>query len=553
MQKRVIFSMTCGSLRTTGGATAALTLACLLAAPAQADPQLWSKTVSLTAAEVARFAPPPRDTANFEARMVDEVMAAANQARARQGLGPLSRDAALDAVAAGYSRKMMAEGFFDHVSPDGSTLKSRLGGHMQRLGRAAENLWTARGKIDWSPASVSQQTVENWLDSPGHRRNLLERDFVAAGVGVSQRGDAIYVTMLYGAAGGGAAGETLMAAAPQQAQPVVAPAGFGSSMEASALSAINAVRARNGLAALQVDQRLAGFARDRSREMGRAGRMDADGGLLGRASAATGARRVAATVWKGDNVAWSAENLAQTMLDTWAREPSNMQALLDGSYASVGLGVEVVDGGVRLAAIFTDGAGGFVGAPARTGQPATSFASAAPVHAPIQLAQAPVAPVYDLAFNGFSDLQTGSIGGLSLPTHQVASLPVYEPGDAGVRGSRGFVAAPVYDPAPVRVAAAPVYDPAPVQIAQAPRTSPTPRPAPFYEPVQIAQASPSVTTTTTTTTRVVTPVYDGSAVQIAVERRLEAPVSERRGWVTRRVTTVVASGDAGGGLIGFFN
>ncbi len=545
MQKRVIFSMTCGSLGMAGGATAALTLACLLTAPAQADPLLWSKTVSLTAAEAASFAPPPRDAANFEARMVEEVMAAANQARAQQGLGPLSRDAALDSIAAGYSRKMLAESFFGHVSPDGSTLKSRLGGHMQRLGRAAENLWTARGKIDWRPSGVSQQTVDNWLDSPGHRRNLLEGEFTTAGVGVAQRGETIYVTMLYGASGGGVAGETLMAAAPAPAP--VAPAGFGSSMEASALSAINAVRARNGLAALRVDQRLAGFARDRSREMGRAGHMNADGGLLGRASAATGARRVAATVWKGDNVAWSAENLAQTMLDTWAREPSNMQALLDGSYASVGLGVEVVEGGVRLAAIFTDAVGDFSGAPA------TGFAAAAPAYAPVQVAQAPVAPVYEAAFNGFSELQTGSIGGLAVPTQQTASLPVYERGDAGVGGSRGFVAAPVYDPAPVLLARAPTYDPAPTHLAQAPLSSPAPRPAPLYDPapVLLAQATPSVTTTTT---RVVTPVYDGSAVQIAVERRLEAPVAGgRSGWVTRSVTTVVAGEQVGGRLLSFLN
>ncbi len=537
MQKRVIFSMTCGSLRTTGGATAGLALAVLMAAPAQAEPQLWSKTISLTSAEAASFAPPPRDAANFEAQMIEEVMAAANRARARQGLGPLSRDHALDSVASAYSRKMLSESFFSHVSPDGSTLKSRLGGHMQRLGRAAENLWTARGKIDWRPSGVSQQTVDNWLDSPGHRRNLLDGEFVAAGVGVAQRGETIYVTMLYGAKGPSSSGESLMAAAPQR--PAAAPAGFGSSFEGAALAAINAARARNGLAALQADHRLVGLARDRSREMGRAGRMDADGGLLGRVGAATGARRVAATVWKGDNVSWSAEDLARTMLDSWAREPGNMRALSDPTYASVGLGVEVVDGGVRLAAIFTDGA--TVGAPADFGRPAANYA-AAPVY------EAP--PVYALA-QGASEIQTGSIVGLSVPTQQIASLPVYEPGDAGVGGSRGFVAAPVYDPAPVRLAASPVYDPAPVLVAQAPATSPAPRPAPIYEPMVVlaAQATPSPVSPTA---RTITPIYQGSPVQIAVERRLEAPVASGRGWVTRSVTTIVASGELGD-LAGLFN
>lgn len=550
MQKRVIFSTTCGSLKTSGAAAAVLTAACVLAAPVQAQ-QLWSKTFSMTAAEASNFAPPPRDAAVFEAEMAREVMAAANRARAQQGLGPLSGDPALDSVAAAYSRKMLGESFFGHVAPDGSNLKSRLGGHMQRLGRAAENLWTARGKIDWRPSGVSQQAVENWLDSPGHRRNLLEGEFVTAGVGVAQRGDAIYVTMLYGAAGSGASGSTLVASAGQApSAPGPAPMGFGSSFEASALSAINAARGRNGLAPLNADARLANLARARSQEMGRGGGLNADGGLLGQVGSSTGARRVAATVWRGDNVQWSPETLAQTMMDTWARDPSNMRALLDGAYGSVGLGVEVVDGGVRLAAIFTDGAasGGstLIGAPASFGASTSGYAAnqAAPLYAPapVQVAQA-AAPIYDVGLRA-ETLQTGSVGVFAAPTQQFASLPVYEPGDAGVNGSLGRAAAPVYEPAPVLIAhapiysptprAAPIYEPAPVQLAQAPVYEPA--------PVRVAQA----------------PVYEPAPVRVSVERRMEAPVAEsgsRGGWVTRRVvttTTVVADGGLGG-LFGVLN
>ncbi len=537
MQKRDILSMTCRSFRTTRGAMAALALAMVASASQAQAQQLWSKTISLTSAEASQYAPPPRDAAAFEAEMAREVLSASNQARARQGLSSLQTDPALDSIAAAYSRRMLNESFFGHVAPDGSNLNRRLANDMQRLGRAAENLWTARGKIDWRAPGVSQQTVENWLDSPGHRRNLLDGDFSTAGVGVAQRGDAIYVTMLYGApqtAGGSALVASLN-------RPASAPAGFGASFEASALRAINGVRARNGLSPLSADGRLVGIARARSQELGRNGGLSADGGLLDQASASTGARRVAATVWKGDNVEWSAEKLAEMMLQTWQRDSNNMQALLDGSYASVGLGVEVVDGGVRLAAVFTDAAGGgtsFGASPAAFEPAPVQMAYAAAPAAPVYQAASIATPVYNpapvqMAFaapltspaprsapvhnpGGFPEIQTGSIGLTAAPSTQFASVsgPVYEPGDAVAM----MASAPVYDPAP-----------AAIQVAYtAPRTSPTPRSAPLYDP---------------------------SPIQVAAERLLESPVlvadNHRGGWSSRRVTTFVTVQRAADAAVGF--
>lgn len=544
MQKRVIFSMTCGSLGVSGGAAAVFALACaVLSAPAAEAQQLWAKTISLTAAEAAAYAPPPGDKASFEAQMAQEVLSASNAARAQQGLGALSRDPALDAIAAAYSRKMMAERFFNHNSPDGTTLKSRLGGHMQRLGRAAENLWTASGKIDWRPSGVSRQTVDSWLDSPGHRTNLLDRDFVAAGVGVAQSGETIYVTMLYGAAGAGApAGSSLVASAPSP----TAPAGFAASFETTAVGAINAARARNGLSPLRADPTLAGFARTRSQEMSRGGGLNADGGLLGRVGASTGARRVAATVWRGDNVNWSADELARTMMDSWARDSNNMQALMDGTYAHVGVGVDVVAGGVRLAAVFADrtsGGGGY--AP----QPQAALPQAAPSYAS--------APVYDAApilFAGVSygapEMQTGSIRPMAAPTRQIVSGPVYEPGDFG---APAFAAAPVYNPAPVQLAAAPVYAApvaAPVYVAQAPLTSPAPRPSPVYDPVYAAAPIHAPAPV------YAAPIYNpaGSTTTVT-ERRIEAPAGGS-GWSVRSVTTtttVASTGGVSNGGIRFLN
>jgi uncharacterized protein YkwD len=121
--------------------------------------------------ESARFAEPrsPGDAKTA-------ILARINAMRAADRVPPLEADPALDRVAQSYSERMAAENFFAHVTPDGLDLKARLNkaGYVYR--RAGENLGFAAGPM------AAQSSIEQ---SPGHRRNLLDRDFSRVGIGIA--------------------------------------------------------------------------------------------------------------------------------------------------------------------------------------------------------------------------------------------------------------------------------------------------------------------------------------------------------------------------------
>jgi len=107
-----------------------------------------------------------------------------NAQRTQRGLRPLSASRRLRISATRHSRDMVAHRYFDHVSRDGSTFADRIRrtGYLPRGGgwRIGENIGWGAGTLA-TPASM----VEAWMESPGHRRNILTRGFRQIGVGIA--------------------------------------------------------------------------------------------------------------------------------------------------------------------------------------------------------------------------------------------------------------------------------------------------------------------------------------------------------------------------------
>jgi hypothetical protein len=118
-----------------------------------------------------------------------------NQERAAAGLNALTLSSQLTTAAEKYSQYMAAANFFAHDGPDGSTPQTR----QQAAGYTGAVVWgenIAAGQPD--PQSV----MTAWMNSPGHRANILFRGFTEIGIGVyvapgSQYG--IYWTQEFGA------------------------------------------------------------------------------------------------------------------------------------------------------------------------------------------------------------------------------------------------------------------------------------------------------------------------------------------------------------------
>ncbi|MFE9017753.1 CAP domain-containing protein [Streptomyces sp. NPDC007808] len=125
-------------------------------------------------------------------RTAAEVVDLTNRERARAGLRPLAVDAALSTAAQTYSADMAARAFYAHTSPEGTRPWDRAAAAGSRMRSIGENI--ACGQR--SPAEV----VEGWMNSPGHRANILKRDFTHMGAGFAGGGPAgSYWTQLFGA------------------------------------------------------------------------------------------------------------------------------------------------------------------------------------------------------------------------------------------------------------------------------------------------------------------------------------------------------------------
>lgn len=116
-----------------------------------------------------------RPRPDLEAGMLDLV----NRERRAAGLQPLLPDPELTEVARKHSSDMFARGYFAHDTPEGRNPFDRMREDGVRFSTAAENLALA----------PSLQVAHNGLmNSPGHRRNIMDPKFGRLGIGVMDGG-----------------------------------------------------------------------------------------------------------------------------------------------------------------------------------------------------------------------------------------------------------------------------------------------------------------------------------------------------------------------------
>ena len=110
-----------------------------------------------------------------------------NVERTGRGLRPLRADRQLRRVAQGYTSQMVSQGFFAHVGNDGSTLRSRVARATNYLTNNRVAQWSLGENLYWGSGDLAtpEQSVKAWLNSPGHRRNMLNKTFRDIGIGIA--------------------------------------------------------------------------------------------------------------------------------------------------------------------------------------------------------------------------------------------------------------------------------------------------------------------------------------------------------------------------------
>lgn len=119
-----------------------------------------------------------------------EVLQRTNQVRQERGLRPLQWDALAYKAALGHAQDMLERNFFSHQNPDGLGAAER----MQAAGvlevMVGENLASFEGYPD---PEIPQRALVGWMNSPGHRANLLKPEFTHLGVALVRQGRRVMV------------------------------------------------------------------------------------------------------------------------------------------------------------------------------------------------------------------------------------------------------------------------------------------------------------------------------------------------------------------------
>ncbi|MFC3041244.1 CAP domain-containing protein [Virgibacillus xinjiangensis] len=110
-----------------------------------------------------------------------EVVELTNQERAKQGLSPLKIDTELSKVAREKSRDMATSNYFAHNSPNYGSPFDMMKSFGIEYRTAGENI--AKGQ------RTPEEVVNGWMNSEGHRANILNADYTHIGVGYVEDGN----------------------------------------------------------------------------------------------------------------------------------------------------------------------------------------------------------------------------------------------------------------------------------------------------------------------------------------------------------------------------
>ena len=137
------------------------------------------------------------------------VVSLTNQERQTKGLPALQWDGALASIARAHSQDMAANSFMSHTNLRGQDPTARavaagydvrrsLGGgyYTTGIGENIDMMPTGNvighGYVNNDPQSVAQAMVQAWMNSPGHRENILRTQYARIGVGVAYDGTLYY-------------------------------------------------------------------------------------------------------------------------------------------------------------------------------------------------------------------------------------------------------------------------------------------------------------------------------------------------------------------------
>ena len=161
-------------------------------APTPAPNPTPAPTPAVTPAPVKPSAGVVTSEANFEAKVEQLIFNRVNAERAKAGMSQLSYNSSMEKYARIKSKDMGDRGYFDHKNPEGQLITTQMAKDGVSYRAWGENIAYIGGISDAN--AVADKFMTNWMNSSGHRANILSSNFTSIGVGVYKSGNRYYAT-----------------------------------------------------------------------------------------------------------------------------------------------------------------------------------------------------------------------------------------------------------------------------------------------------------------------------------------------------------------------
>lgn len=132
------------------------------------------------------------DTGDFSSQIEQLIFTKVNEERARAGMSTLSYSSLMEKYARIKSKDMGERNYFDHKNLEGELITSQMARDGISYRAWGENIAYIGGVSDIN--ELANQFMINWMNSQGHRENILSPDYTSIGVGVYKAGNRYYAT-----------------------------------------------------------------------------------------------------------------------------------------------------------------------------------------------------------------------------------------------------------------------------------------------------------------------------------------------------------------------
>ena len=241
-----------------------------------------------------------------QAAYEQEILRLTNIEREKQGLKPLKLDEKLAEVAREKSLDMTSNSYFSHDSPTYGSPFDMMSQFGITYYSAGENI--AKGQ------TTPQEVVQAWMDSEGHKDNILHSDFTHIGIGFSENG--FYWTQHF----------------IKRLENTVNQEEF----EKQVVDLTNKERAKHGLAPLSVDTQLAKSARTKSLDMAELDYFDHTSPTYGTPFDMMDQFGVTYDT-AGENIA-RGQFTPEEVVQAWMNSEGHRENILNANYTHIGVG-----------------------------------------------------------------------------------------------------------------------------------------------------------------------------------------------------------------------